>query len=188
MLAYYDTGTLVPLFMEEVFSEGINTFVETRNEVIPIHLFHRLELENALMLKMFRGEIDDHHCQASIAKIASSMREGALVFRPVDWISAMEEARRIGAKTTARAGCRALDLLHVAIARLWQSEVFVTADERQLKAARGAGLETVDARALPQKNTPDIFTPSGPSDTVRKKRARYGTLKRSSAKRKSRKK
>ncbi len=37
---------------------------------------------------------------------------------------------------------RAMDSLHVACALEWQAELFITADKRQLKAARNAGLLT----------------------------------------------
>jgi predicted nucleic acid-binding protein len=37
---------------------------------------------------------------------------------------------------------RAIDALHVASALEWQAELFVTADKRQLSAARKAGLRT----------------------------------------------
>jgi predicted nucleic acid-binding protein len=37
---------------------------------------------------------------------------------------------------------RAMDSLHVACALEWQAELFVTADRRQLKAAKNAGLIT----------------------------------------------
>ena len=37
---------------------------------------------------------------------------------------------------------RAMDSLHVACALEWQAELFVTADKRQLKAAKNAGLLT----------------------------------------------
>ena len=37
---------------------------------------------------------------------------------------------------------RAMDSLHIACAMEWQAELFVTADKRQLKAARNAGLLT----------------------------------------------
>ena len=37
---------------------------------------------------------------------------------------------------------RAMDAIHVACALEWQAELFVTADKRQLKAARESGLNT----------------------------------------------
>jgi hypothetical protein len=66
-----------------------------------------------------------------------------------------------------------LDLLHIAIAVQWESEVFVTADSRQLKAARAAGLRTVDVRTLPG----DESMTGSPSGEIREKRVRYGPRK-----------
>lgn len=175
MTAYFDTGILVPLYVKEVFSPAIKSFMDGRNEFIPLHLFHRLELENALRLKVLRGEMDDGGYSTVLGKIRADIDEGRIVLRPVDWINALEEARRIGESVTSRAGCRTLDLLHVAIAVQWKSEVFVTADDRQLKAARSAGLRAVDVQTLPQD--------AAPSGTVREKRARYGTRKQPPARR-----
>lgn len=178
MRAYYDTGTLVPLYVEESFSDAVNAFVESRNEVISFHLFHRLELENALKLKVFRNDTIDDRCRIGLDKIESHLREGKLVIRPVDWINAMEQARRIGAKVTSMAGCRTLDLLHVAIAVQWKSEVFVTADDRQIKAARAAGLMTVDVRKLPGDDRSGGAASATSTGMVRERRARYGAKRR----------
>jgi predicted nucleic acid-binding protein len=171
MLAYFDTGILLPLYVRELFTPAIKFFMNGRNECIALHLFHLLELENALRLKVFRCEMDNAHYHAVLDKIRADLDEGRIVRCPVDWICAFEEARRIGARVTARAGCRTLDLLHVAIAVQWKSEVFVTADDRQLQAARAAGLRTVDVRALPQ----DGF----PSGAGREGRVRYRPAERS---------
>ncbi len=47
---------------------------------------------------------------------------------------------------------RAMDSLHVACALEWQAELFITADKRQLKAARNAGLltEYIGQRGAPE--------------------------------------
>ena len=148
MNAYYDTGALLPLYVQEVFSEPVTALVESRREAIPFNLFQQLEMDTAVRLKLFRGEIDRARSRAVIAVRDGDVRAGRLVLRPVDWMRAMEEARRLGAQATGRWGCRTLDLLHVAVAVQWQCAAFVTADARQLKAARSAGLETVDVRTL----------------------------------------
>jgi hypothetical protein len=179
MPAYFDTGTLVPLYVKEVFSLPIKRFMDGRKEFIPIHLFHCLEMENALRLKVFRGEIDGDRCSAVLARVQVDIGEGSVVLQPVDWIAALEEARRIGARVTVRAGCRTLDLLHVAIAAQWECEVFVTADDRQLKAARSVGLRTVDVRRLPPEDVPD----GSPPAVVRERHVRYGTRKQALARR-----
>jgi predicted nucleic acid-binding protein len=178
MPVYFDTGTLVPLYVKEVFSPAIKSFMDGRNEFIPLHLFHCLELENALRLKVFRGEMDDGRCSAVLNRVRDDIGEGKAVLRPVDWIAAMEEARRIGARLTTKAGCRTLDLLHVAIAAQWESAVFVTADDRQLKAARSVGLRTVDVRTLPREEHSGGGPSSASTGMVRERQACYGTRRR----------
>jgi len=170
MGTYYDTGVLVPLFIRESFSEALIAWVAAIENPIELHAFHRLELENALRLKVFRSEIRSEQQDAALDKIAAAIREDRLVIRPVDWIAALESARRLGAAATSRTGCRTLDLLHVAIAAQWRCETFVSADERQLRAAERAGLRIVDVRALPHR---------GRSGAVRERRERYAARARS---------
>jgi hypothetical protein len=107
------------------------------------------------------------------------MKEGRLVYRPVDWIRALEDIRRISSIVTVRTGCRTVDLLHVAAAAQWKPEVFVTADNRQLKAARMMGLATVDARTFRHGGG----SSASPSGSVRERRSRYAMQKRPPAKR-----
>ena len=177
MQAYYDTGALVPLYVKEAFTDAIVNYVESRNEVIPLNLFQQLELENALRLKIFRGEMEDERCQAVLKKIKSNLEEGKLALRPVDWMLAMEAARQLAAQTTGRWGCRTLDLLHVAVAMQWQCAAFVTADDRQFQAARAAGLKTVDVRTLERRDRPDNAESGTPAGAVKEKRVRYGKRK-----------
>ncbi|MBA4388998.1 MAG: hypothetical protein C0404_13535 [Verrucomicrobia bacterium] len=176
MLAYYDTGTLVPFYVDEVFSDAVRTIVENRHEVIALNVFQQLEVENALRLKVFRGEMEDNSCQSVLRKIEANVKEGRIVLRPVDWINAMQAARHIGAKMTAKAGCRTLDLLHVAIAVQWKSAIFVTADDRQSKAATAAGLQVVDVRTLPREHSSAGY--GVPTGRVRERRTHYGTKRK----------
>ena len=145
---YYDTGALVPIYVDEVFSEAVNDFSTSRAVPIPFSLFHRLEFENALRLKLFRKEIDEERLNRILSDIGDDLNSYHLVLRPVNWIDALEKVRAIGAQVTAKTGCRTLDLIHVAIAIHWGCQTFLTADERQLAAARLSGLETVDLREL----------------------------------------
>ncbi len=174
MTAYYDTGVLVPPYVSETFSDSILSFAANRQEPISYGMLHHLELDTAFRLKRFRGELDDAQAKAVIANLDEDVRAGRLVFRPIDWVAAMEEARRIGATATQHFGCRPLDLLHVAIALQWGSSVFVTADDRQIKAARSIGLRTVDVRTLPPGQDQDGGGPAAKPGMVRERRARYG--------------
>ena len=178
MNAYYDTGVLVPFYVKEVFSDRVLAFAENRHEAIPFNMFQQLELETAIRLKRFRGEMDDAQVNVAIASRDADVRIGRLVMRPVDWIRAMEGARDFGARATGRCGCRTLDLLHVAVAVQWGSVVFVTADDRQLKAAHSAGLQAVDVRTLPRKERPGDAPTGAPAGTVRERRSRCGTQRR----------
>jgi predicted nucleic acid-binding protein len=64
-----------------------------------------------------------------------------------------EEARRLSEASTVKTGCRTLDVLHIAIAVKWGCEWFATADERQLKAARMAGLKLLELHPRPQEES-----------------------------------
>jgi predicted nucleic acid-binding protein len=176
MPAYYDTGVLVPLYVSEVFSDAVSSLVEDRREAILLNALQQLEFENSLRLKFFRGEIEERGCRAVLDKMRSHLQEGKLVLRSVNWVGALDAARRIAGTATARTGCRTLDVFHVAIAAQWGTEPFVSADDRQLRAARQAGLRTVDVRTFPRDN-PSGGDGCNPPATVRETRTKYRTRK-----------
>ena len=178
MHAYYDTGVLLPLYVQEVFSEPVTNLAESRHEAIPFNLLQQVEMETAIRLKLFRGEINRARVHAIVAARDEDVRGGRLLLCSVDWILALEEARRIGERATGQWGCRTLDLLHVAVAVQWRCAAFVTADDRQLKAARSAGLETVDVRALGRRERAGGAPTDTQAGTVREKRGRYGSRKK----------
>lgn len=186
MPAYFDTGTLVPLYVKEDFSPAIKSLVDGRHKFVSIHMFHRLELENALRLKVFRGEMTADLCREVFAGIRTDIDDGRVVLRSVDWINAFEQARGISESVVSRVGCRTLDLLHVAIAVQWKCDVFVTADDRQLKAARVAGLRTVDVRTIPSEYPSGGGSSAGLTNTVRERLTRYGTRGQKSVRRRAR--
>lgn len=144
MSVYYDTGVLLPLYIEEAFSEAVTKLVEDRAEPIPISLFHEAEFENALRLKVFRRELTLVKLNGILAARDEDIQSGRLVRRPVNWPQVYEKARRLSEASTAKTGCRTLDVLHIAVAVKWGCEGFASADDRQLKAARMAGLNVLE--------------------------------------------
>ncbi len=174
MDAYYDTGTLVPLYIEEAYSSTINAWVAGRAEPIPLNQFQRLELENAMRQKMFRGEVDGERLTRILADVGEDLKRGRLVLRPANWIKALDQARTIGERLTAKTGCRTLDLIHVAIAIQWGCSVLVSADERQLAAAKAQGLRAVDVRDLHRRRGGDQTGPG----VVRESPSRYRATRR----------
>ncbi|MEW6363511.1 MAG: type II toxin-antitoxin system VapC family toxin [Acidobacteriota bacterium] len=147
MAAYFDTGALVPLYVPEAFSRTVTAYVQKRGDAIPVNVFHLLELETAVAQKVFRGEINETRLQAVMERIALDLAGRRMRLCPVDWVQAIEGARGVGKMCSARFGCRTLDLIHVAAAIQWGSDAFVTADDRQVKAACVAGLKVVDIRS-----------------------------------------
>ena len=61
MNTYLDTGVLLPLYIEESFSDRITKIVEARSDPLPLNLFQEVEFENATRLKVFRREITPRH-------------------------------------------------------------------------------------------------------------------------------
>jgi len=149
MKAYYDTGSLLPLYVEEVFSDVVTQLVEARKEPIAFNMLQEIEFENAMRLKVFRRDISTAQLHAVLAARDEDIQSGRLVRRLVNWPQVFVESQRISAASTIRTGCRTLDVLHVAIAVKWGCELFVTADDRQAKAAKMAGLKAFDLRGKP---------------------------------------
>lgn len=172
MSAYFDTGAIMPLYVAEVFSARLNAYLEVHAEPIPFSGFHRLELENALHLRVFRGELTLADHLQTLDVIEAHIGAGRLKFRPVNWVAALAAARELSRRVTIPTGCRTLDLIHIAIALQWGCLEFVSADDRQLKAAKLAGLATVDLRTLAAGARPRK------PGRVRERRGAYRTKKR----------
>lgn len=175
MHAYYDTGALIPLYLVEVFSSTVSAFVAARGEPIPMNAFQRLELENAIRQKVFRREIDVDQQNQVLSDAEADLNRGRFILRPVNWPAALDTARQIAARVTARTGCRTLDLVHVAVAVQWGCAIFVTADGRQFQAARREGLRAVDVCELHRRGGGDG---RAEPKTVGEPRARYGSRRR----------
>lgn len=155
MHAYYDTGVFLKLYVQEEHSALVQSHVTAADAAVPVSAFQELEVENALHLKLFRSEIDGQQLQAVRDKVAQHFASRCLVRRPVHWAEAFAEARRLSGTVTAKSGCRTLDVLHVAIGKLWGCTEFVTMDDRQIAAVRAAGLKVVDVRRLRPKSGRD---------------------------------
>ena len=146
MDTYYDTGLLLQLYFGGEQAEALDQYVARRRSAIPVSGFEELEMTNAMQLKLFRGEITT----AALAGVAHHVKDdfdlGRLVRRPVAWPEAFAEAMRLSGAVSAATGCRTLDILHLATARLWGCTRFVSTDARQIRAAKRVGLKIVDLR------------------------------------------
>jgi predicted nucleic acid-binding protein len=153
MRTYADTSFLVKLVTDESGSEAAMS--EFRRFDFPPLFFlplHALEVANAIRQRAFhlrhsagsrqRAAIARER-DAALARIERWLERGWLVEAATDGDDAFLRARTLSEKHTERLGCRAFDLLHVALALELECEAFLTADRVQGVLARAEGLNTV---------------------------------------------
>jgi len=141
---YLDTGLVVKLIVEEPLSERVRTFLRHRAVAVAYTRLIEVETINTLHAKRFRKQISSAQLKQCLALIEELLNEGRF-FRPslsLDDV-VLETLRQLPAITTAT-GCRTLDLMHVASAKILGWREFVSSDQRQLEAAEKAGLAIVD--------------------------------------------
>jgi predicted nucleic acid-binding protein len=140
MNRYYDTGVLLKLYTVEPESTTVQRFVTRKKEPIFITSLHRSEIVSAFRLKAFRGECDEAAAAAVIADFEDDLSGGAIRMVGLDWDRAWAVCRELSNAHTGGTGCRTLDALHVACARMFSIREFVTTDKRQAALARRAGM------------------------------------------------
>jgi predicted nucleic acid-binding protein len=99
-----------------------------------------VELLNAISLRLFRNEIPASTAKASLALLLKDVSDGVLAIVPIA-TAAIERAKQIARKRTAKLGTQTLDILHVASALALGCNVFLTFDARQEALALSQGLQ-----------------------------------------------
>lgn len=140
MKRYFDTGVVLKLYTVEPESAAVRQWVTVRAEPIPFSSLHLSECVSALRLKCFRRECREEQVAGSLLDLENDLATGVLGRTAVDWEAAWNLARVLSDAHAAATGCRTLDVLHVACARQWGAQEFVTTDARQAKLARKVGL------------------------------------------------
>jgi hypothetical protein len=107
---------------------------------LPFTAFHRLELRNGLSLALFQQRLTLQEVQAAWQEVESDCAAGLLVARGGRWHRVMAEAEASALNHTPVVGCRTLDVLHVAAAKLIGATDFCTFDARQSGLAGRVGL------------------------------------------------
>jgi len=148
---YYDTGVLLKLYTGEKESVGVANFVHSRGEKLWVTDLHISESVSALKLKVFRKECHEEHAALGIALIMDDLKTGVLQLLEVDWNRVWQECRLLSDKFASTSGVRTLDALHVAVARLFWAEEFVTGDTRQSDLAARIGLRVINPAHGPQQ-------------------------------------
>ena len=137
-MIYLDTGCLVKLYYPEPDSASVATAVF--GKVIIFSSLHDLELTNALSLKVFQGSATQEQAAAVKSLIIADLEAGSLRRMNPAWEATASLAVEISARHTPEVGCRSLDILHCAQAKLTEAEAFLTTDARQLAVAKALGM------------------------------------------------
>ena len=156
MRVYADSSFILRLITGELGAEQAGAEYRRLGRPSLFYLpLHALEVENGIRLRAFyerrvlpagqRSRIARER-DAALARLKSTLKQGALKEVTLDMDSAMDRARQLSGANGERIGARAIDLLHVACGLLLESEIFVTSDERQAALATAEGLQVTLAR------------------------------------------
>ena len=140
-MLYLDTSALVKLYYPEGDSARVVELVQSKQ--VAYTPLHHLELVNALQLKVFMKTAKPAQVTACLRLVEEDLAEGTLLRTPCDWDDIYQQAAEIALQHTKGLGCRSLDILHVAVARVAEASAFLSADARQVGLARAVGLRIV---------------------------------------------
>jgi len=87
-------------------------------------------LENALQLRLFRGESTRADLAAAEAALGADVSAGMMVPTPLSTTAVLPLARQLAARHTALLGTRAFDVFHVAAALHLKATRFLGFDAR----------------------------------------------------------
>jgi len=132
--AYADTSVLVALYVQEVGTAVADAWIQSLDGRLWLTPFHRLELRNAVELRLFRKEITKTQAAKVLGQFADDL--GSVYVSADLPRETFTRAVDLAAAKTARVGTRTLDVLHVAAAQELQATSFWTFDERQARIAR----------------------------------------------------
>ena len=137
-MIYLDTSAFLKLYLHEDGSAEVHGLVVAQAEPLPVWHFLELEFLNALRFKVFLAEMSPDDVERVTSLYLDRKRSGQYFAPHLDPIALHELSLQMTVRTPI-IGCRAIDILHVAAARLCDATVFVTADKRQAALAEVEG-------------------------------------------------
>lgn len=132
MKTFFDSSAFAKRFLEETGSDMVETICLDAGE-LGLCVTCVPEIMSALVRRLRDKRIDHGQFTTLERHLLDDIRDAAIIDLTPEVIAASITA----IKTSP---LRAADALHVAAAKVWEADLFVSADERQLAAARKAGL------------------------------------------------
>lgn len=140
-MTYLDTGCFVKLYYPEPDSAQVVALIQ--GKALCHTPLHALEFLNALQLKVFLKGATAAQVTAARAWVEADLKTGVLVSPSGEWKDIFAEAVKLAEQHTGTIGCRSLDILHCAAAKVLAAGEFVSTDARQKKLAVAMGLNLV---------------------------------------------
>jgi len=140
---YADTSLLFSLYSTDANSPKTDAWRMANPAPLPFTAFHRLEMWNALKLAVFQKRLTPVEVQSAWQEVENDVAAGLLVVRGGLWHRVFGESESIAANHTSAIGCRTLDVLHVAAAKLAGVTEFCTFDARQADLVKKVGMTAV---------------------------------------------
>jgi predicted nucleic acid-binding protein len=140
-VTYLDTGCFVKLYYPEPDSAKVVALIQ--GKPLCCTPLHELELVNALQLKVFFKNATTAQVTAARALVEADLKAGVLRSPVAEWKDVLAEAVKLAELHTATIGCRSLDILHCAAAKVMAASEFISTDARQRKLATAMGLNLV---------------------------------------------
>lgn len=153
MRAYADSSFILRLVTAEADSPA--TIAEYRRLGSPPLFYlpqHGLEVRNAILQRAFHQRRSSSEGRrhitrerdTALSRLARLSSRRALLEVTLDMDAAITRAIQLSAAHSERLGSRAIDLLHVSLALILESEHFLTTDIRQAQLAKAEGLKLAD--------------------------------------------
>ncbi len=137
-MTYLDTGCFVKLYYPE--PDSVRVIALIQGKTVCHTPLHELEFVNALHLKVFFRSATTVQVAAARGLVEADLKAGVLVSSGGDWPGIFQEAVKLVGQYTGMFGCRSLDVLHCAAAKVLAANEFGSTDARQLKLAAAMGL------------------------------------------------
>ena len=141
IVTYLDTGCFVKLYYPEPDSAKVVALIQ--GKLICHTPLHELEFVNALHLKVFFSSATAAQVTGARALVKADLEAGVLVSPVGEWTDILAVAVTLAEQHTRTIGCRSLDILHCAAAKVLAASEFISTDSRQKKLAEAMGLNVV---------------------------------------------
>ncbi len=134
MKTFFDSSAFAKRYVEETGSEAVDDLCMGATE-LALSVVCIPEVLSALNRRRRERTISARQYETAKKSLSADIRDAVIVNLTPDVISTCTTILETSS-------VRTMDALHVACAIAWGAELFISADERQIAAAKKAGLQT----------------------------------------------